>query len=248
MIPVLLLKGNGLYKTQEFGSPVYVGDPLNTVKIFNEKNVDELCLIDIDATVKGTQPNFSLIQKLANECRMPFCVGGGVKDIDTCLKFIEMGVEKVAISSGGLSNPELLKEITAKIGQQSVVVVLDVKKNRIFNRYEIFTQNGKTKSKIDLKSFLTQARDNGVGELVINDIKRDGLMAGYDTELAKLVYSETTVPCTLVGGAGSLADISQLWQSFPLMGAGAGSLFVFKGRYKAVLVNYPNDLEKRALY
>ena len=153
--PCLLLHKKGLVKTVEFDNPKYVGDPINAVKIFNEKEVDELIVIDIDATVEGRGPDFNLIKNLAFECRMPFCYGGGITTVDQAKKIISLGVEKVAISSAALSNPQLLKDIGNAIGKQSLVVVLDVKKKGLFGNYELYTHNGKKSSNYKLKEYLT---------------------------------------------------------------------------------------------
>lgn len=248
LIPFLLLKGNGLYKTRQFGSPEYVGDAINAVKIFNEKNVDEISIIDIDATYLGKTPNFSLIEKISNECRMPLCIGGGVNSLEIFMQLIKSGVEKIALSSAALSNPALIKSISEKVGSQSVVVVLDVKKKKIRSGYSVFLNRGLNKTSIDLETYLKNANDLGVGEVVINDIIRDGMQQGYDLQLAQLVYRSTSVPTTIVGGAGKIEHISDLWKKCPLMGAGAGSLFVFKGKYRAVLINYPSLVEKKILH
>lgn len=248
LIPFLLLKGNGLYKTRQFGSPEYVGDPINAVKIFNEKNVDEISIIDVDATQQGISPNFSLIEKISNECRMPLCIGGGVKSSDDFLRLIQSGVEKIAMSSTALLNPSLVSKISDKVGSQSVVVVLDVKKRNLRSGYDVYLKRGSKKVAINLVKYLENAGDLGIGEIVVNDILRDGLQKGFDLQLAQLVYGSTCVPTTIVGGAGSLSDIATLWEQCPLMGAGVGSFFVFKGKYRAVLISYPNLVEKKSLY
>ena len=237
MIPCLLVHNKGLVKTEKFKSPKYVGDPINAVKIFNEKEVDELIILDIDATIKGVEPNYQMIEHLANESRMPLCYGGGVKTAAQAQKIIKLGVEKVALSSEVIANPQILKDIAEIIGRQSVVVVLDIKKS-LFGKYEIFTHNGKKKSKKQLVEFLAELENIGIGELVINSIDNDGVMKGYDLSLVKKVRECTTVPLTVLGGAGSSDDILKLIEEYKIIGASAGSLFVFKGVYKAVLISY----------
>ena len=246
--PCLLVHKKGLVKTVEFGNPKYVGDPINAVKIFNEKEVDELILIDIDATVEGRGPDFNLIKNLAFECRMPFCYGGGITTVDQAKKIISLGVEKVAISSAALSNPQLLKEIGNAIGKQSLVVVLDVKKKGFFGNYELYTHNGKKGSKYKLKEYLAILNEIGIGEIVVNSIDEDGKMKGYDFKLYDIVRDLTSMPMTILGGAGSLDDIRVAIERYKTIGVSAGSLFVFRGKYKAVLINYPDRSTRHEMY
>lgn len=247
IIPCLLIKNGGLVKTVQFGSPKYVGDPLNAVRIFNEKAVDELMVVDIDATSLNREPDYNLIKSLAAECRMPLCYGGGVKTVEQIQKIISLGVEKVAVSSAAVQNPALLSETAVKVGSQSVVVVMDVKKKGIFSRYEVFTHNGSKPSGFDPIEFAKKIEDLGAGELVINSIDRDGVMKGYDLDLVARVRDSISLPMTVVGGAGSLNDVADLIRTYGIIGAAAGSLFVFKGVYRAVLINYPNPAEKDSL-
>jgi cyclase len=230
--PCLLVHKKGLVKTVAFENPKYVGDPINAVKIFNEKEVDELFVIDIDATVEDRGPDFNLIKNLAVECRMPFCYGGGITSVEQARKIISLGVEKIAISSAAIDNPELLKEIRDAIGSQSVVVVLDVKKKGIFGNYEIYTHNGKKSSKYKLKDYLTILNEIGIGEIVVNSIDEDGKMKGYDFKLFDFVRDLTNMPMTILGGAGSLDDISNAIGRYKTIGVAAGSLFVFKENIK----------------
>ena len=246
--PCLLVHKKGLVKTVEFGNPKYVGDPVNAVKIFNEKEVDELIVIDIGATVEGRGPDFNLIKNLAIECRMPFCYGGGITTVDQAKKIISLGVEKVAISSAALSNPQLLKEIGNAIGKQSLVVVLDVKKKGLFGNYELYTHNGKKSSKYKLKEYLTILNEIGIGEIVVNSIDEDGKMKGYDFKLYDIVRDLTSMPITILGGAGSIDDIRVAIERYKTIGVSAGSLFVFKGKYKAVLINYPDRATRNEMY
>ena len=247
IIPCLLIKNGGLVKTVQFGSPKYVGDPLNAVRIFNEKAVDELMVVDIDATSLNREPDYNLIKSLAAECRMPLCYGGGVKTVEQIQKIISLGVEKVAVSSAAVQNPALLPEAAAKVGTQSVVVVMDVKKKGIFSRYEVFTHNATKPSGTDPLEFAKKIEELGAGELVINSIDRDGVMKGYDLELVARVRDSISLPITVLGGAGSLNNVADLIRTFGIIGAAAGSLFVFKGVYRAVLINYPNPAEKDSL-
>lgn len=250
IIPCLLVHNKGLVKTVNFKDPKYVGDPINAVKIFNEKEVDELIVLDIDATAENRGPNFEMIKNLAQECRMPFCYGGGVTTVEQAKKIIELGAEKVALSSAAIKNPKLLSEIGEAVGIQSVVVVLDVKKRSLLSGggYDIYIKNGKEKTGIKLKEFIEQLNIIGIGEIVINSIDKDGTMSGYDLSLISAVREITDFPMTVLGGAGSLDDVKSIISKFKIIGVAAGSLFVFKGKYRAVLINYPNREEKFRLF
>jgi cyclase len=247
IIPCLLVKNKGLVKTVYFENPKYVGDPINAVRIFNEKEVDELMVLDIDATREEREPDYNMIEHLASECRMPLCYGGGVTTSDQVQKIIQLGVEKVAISSAALDNPNLVTQAAGYVGNQSVVVVLDVKKRTVGGKYGVWTHNGSTDTGKSPTEFALQMEKLGAGEIVINSIDNDGLMKGYDLALVEKIREVITVPLTVLGGAGSLQDIGQLIQKYGAIGAAAGSLFVFKGVYKAVLINYPNRKEKDEL-
>ena len=234
-------------KTVRFGSPKYVGDPINAVKIFNEKEVDEIIVVDIDATSHNRTPDYELIKNLATECRMPLCYGGGVKKVEQVEKIISLGVEKVAISSAAVDEPELVTRIAEVVGRQSVVVVMDIKKNLPSGKYEIWTHNGRRPTGKCPDEFSRKFESMGAGEVVINSIDNDGVMKGYDLDLVRTIRESINLPITVLGGAGSLRDIGELISAFGIVGAAAGSLFVFKGIYRAVLINYPSRSEKDAL-
>ena len=249
IIPCLLLHQGGLVKTQLFKDPKYVGDPINAVRIFNEKEADELMVLDIDATVKGVEPDFALLAKLAAECRMPLCYGGGVTTAQQAVRIIDMGIEKVAVSSAAITDTGLLTEMAAAVGRQSVVVVLDVrKKTGFFSKgYEVCSHNAKRTHKLDPIALAKACQDAGAGEVVINSIDRDGMMNGYDLDFASMIKKNLNIPVTFLGGAGSLDDVSKLISHLGVVGAAAGSLFVFKGKYRAVLINYPDQQQKLKL-
>lgn len=238
IIPCLLLHKGGLVKTRQFKEPKYVGDPLNAVKIFNEKEVDELMFIDIDATTEGYEPRMPLLRSLAVESRMPLCYGGGVTTAEQAARIVATGFEKVSVSAAALARPALIKEMSEAIGAQSVVVTLDVKANRLFAGHTIYTHNGRQKHKQPLLEFCQQAVSLGAGEIVINSIDRDGEMAGYDLDLARRVRDAIDTPVTMLGGAGSTEHMQALIDAIGTVGAAAGSFFVFKGPYRAVLINY----------
>ena len=243
IIPCLLVHKNGLVKSVQFNNYKYIGDPINAVRIFNEKESDELMLIDIDATVSKNEPNYKLIQNIASECRMPLCYGGGIKNVEQAQNIFSLGVEKIALSSVLIETPNLITEIASKVGSQSVVAVLDIKK-KMFGGYELYTHNGKKATGINPIDFIKKIEDLGAGEIVINSIDNDGMMNGYDLNLVEQARISTSLPLTVLGGAGSITDIGNLIKNYGIIGAAAGSLFVFKGVYKAVLINYPSTLEK----
>lgn len=247
IIPSLLIQDNGLVKTVNFKNPIYVGDPINAVRIFNEKEVDELAIFDIDATVKGNEPNYSLIERLASQSMMPLCYGGGVKTVEQAQRIFSLGIEKIALSSSVLQNPTLITAISERVGSQSVIVVLDVKK-KLLGGYEVYTHNGKKATGINPFKFVEEAQKLGAGEIVINSIDKDGVMKGYDLDLIAKVREKISVPMTVLGGAGSLSDIEKVIDQHGVIGVAAGSLFVFKGPYKAVLINYPTQLEKNKIF
>jgi len=247
IIPSLLIHDNGLVKTVNFKNPKYVGDPINAVKIFNEKVVDELAIFDIDATLLGKEPNYSLIERLASQSMMPLCYGGGVKTVEQAQRIFSLGIEKIALSSAVLHNPKLITEISDRVGSQSVIVVLDVKK-KLLGGYEVYTHNGKKATGINPFKFVEEAQKLGAGEIVVNSIDRDGVMKGYDLDLIAKVREKISLPMTVLGGGGSLNDIEKVIDQHGVIGVAAGSLFVFKGPYKAVLINYPTQLEKNKIF
>ena len=246
IIPSLLIHENGLVKSTKFKNYKYVGDPINAVKIFNEKEVDEIIIVDIDATANGNEPNYNLIEKLAYECRMPLCYGGGIKTAEQARRIFSLGVEKISISSIAIENPKIISEIASVVGNQSVVVVLDVKR-KLFGGYEIYTHNGTKKTGIDPAQFVNKIEELGTGEIVINSIDNDGTMKGYDLELLELIRDQTSLPLTILGGAGSMNHIGEVISRHGIVGVAAGSNFIFKGKYRAVLINYPSPFDKKKL-
>ncbi len=246
IIPCLLIHDGGLVKTINFKNPKYVGDPINAVRIFNEKQVDELMVIDIDASVTGSEPNFERIRQMAAECRMPLCYGGGVSTVSHAAGIIALGVEKIAISSAAIRNPAIISQIAKAVGNQSVVAVIDYKRG-LFGKTSVYIHNGKQIIKADPISLAKEFEERGVGEIVLNSIDLDGTMKGYDIDFAHKVRDAISIPMTVMGGAGSHEDVRKLVNSFGLIGAAAGSLFVFKGKYRAVLINYPTESEKELI-
>lgn len=247
IIPSLLIQNNGLVKTVKFKDPRYIGDPINAVRIFNEKLVDELVVFDIDASVLGREPNYKLIENLALQSRMPLCYGGGVKTVDQAQKIFGLGIEKIALSSAIVNTPNLIAELANKVGSQSVIAVLDVKK-KLLGGYEVYINNGKVATGIDPQKFVQELQNKGVGEIIINSIDQDGVMKGYDLNLIDKIRQKINIPLTILGGAGNLNDIKKVIEKHTIIGVAAGSLFVYKGKYNAVLINYPDRSEKEKLF
>lgn len=233
-------------KTVTFKDPKYVGDPINAVKIFNEKEADELVVLDIDAAISGAEPDYRLIANIAAECRMPLCYGGGVRTSEQVKRIIGLGVEKVAMSSAAIEDPTLVTRAATAVGQQSVAVVLDVRKQSgVFaTGYDVFTRNGQKAHNSDPFVLARTMQDAGAGEIVINSIDRDGRMEGYDLVLAGKMRRTLHIPLSVLGGAGKHDDLVSLFGECGLIGASAGSLFVFKGSFRAVLINYPNSVQR----
>jgi len=243
VIPTLLLKDNALVKTKKFKNENYIGDPINAVKIFNEKEVDEIIFLDISATKNWQQPNFEILEKISSECFMPLAYGGGINKIEHVKKIFRIGVEKIIINSAAVDNYDFLREIIDFVGSQSVIISIDVKKT-IFNKYKVYSHLLGKNIKTELLDLLEILNDIEVGEIFINSVDRDGMMNGYDIELLSLVSSNIDMPLVACGGAG---NVDHLKQGLKLGGAhavSAGSLFVYHGKHNAVLINY---LDKQQL-
>lgn len=245
--PCLLIQDGGLVKTVKFRDPRYLGDPINAVKIFNEKEADELIVLDLDATANGVEPDYKLIGRLAAECRMPLCYGGGVRTAEQASRIVGLGVEKVAFSTAAVETPPLISEVASEIGRQSVVVVLDFRKRMFGRGYDVLTRNGTRNTKREVMEVASECARLGAGEIVFNSIDRDGVMGGYDLDLARTARSTLNVPITILGGAGVPAHIEDLLAACGIVGAAAGSLFVYKGALRAVLINYPDQIAKDAM-
>lgn len=246
VIPCLLLHKGGLYKTQKFKKPTYIGDPLNAIKIFNEKEVDELMFLDIDATVENREPNYKMIEDIASECFMPLCYGGGIKNIEQMKKIYALGVEKISISSQAILNSEFIQESAKIFGSQSIIVALDIKKD-FWGKKKIFINNGKKNTKLDPIEFIGKIEKLGAGEIVINSIDNDGVMKGYDLEFLREMKITTKLPIIALGGAGSLEDIKEVFKIAKVDAASCGSLFVYYGALKGVLISYPSYEKIRKL-
>jgi cyclase len=241
IIPCLLISDSSLVKTKQFKNPIYIGDPLNTAKIFNEKEVDELIILDIDATVKGKDPNYNLISEIAGECSMPVAYGGGIRNLDQARKLIRCGIEKVVINSASLERLELIQEIAEVFGSQSVVGSIDVLSNAS-GEYCVATRSGTKKIKLRPEEHASSLVSVGVGEIFLNSIDRDGMMEGYDLTLIRKVAENINVPLIVCGGAGTVDHLQQAILKGGASAVAAGSMFVFYGKNKAVLINYPTNL------
>lgn len=241
VIPCLLLKNSGLVKTIQFKNPKYIGDPINAIKIFNEKEVDELIFLDIDASVKKRKPDLKMLARIASECFMPLGYGGGIRSVDDVREIFNLGVEKVIINSLAVEKPVFIRELADIFGSQSIVVSIDVKKN-IFGKYKVAIYNGKSLTKLDPVEFASRMEEMGAGELFLNSIDRDGTMKGFDTDLIRKLSNSVKIPIIACGGAGKIDDLGFAIEA----GASAvavGSIFVFFGNNKAVLINYPSREE-----
>lgn len=246
IIPCLLLKDSYLYKTVKFKKPSYIGDPINAVKIFNEKEVDELIFLDISATVEKKAPPYEMIQNIASECFMPLCYGGGVRHIEAMRKIFQLGVEKVAINSAALENPELIQEAAKIFGSQSIVVAIDVKKD-LLGRYQVYGQSGTKKFNHDPVAWAKRVEQLGAGEILVNSIDRDGTLSGYDLALIQRVSAAVSIPVIALGGAGNFSDFNSAIREGGASAVSAGSYFVYHGKHRAVLISYPSPKEIEGL-
>lgn len=247
VIPCLLLRDAGLVKTVRFKNPTYLGDPINIVRIFNDKEVDELVFLDITATRERKAPPLELLAKIAGECFMPLCYGGGVADIVTMTTLYGLGLEKVAINTAAVERPSIVAAASKAFGSQSVVVSMDVKKG-LFRGYEVWTRCGRRATGLDPVEHARRMEGEGAGEILLNSIDRDGTMSGYDIELVRRVSGSVTIPVVACGGAASVEDLGRVVKEGGASAAGAGSMFVFQGTHRAVLIKYPTQRELRETF
>lgn len=245
VIPTLLLRGSGLVKTQKFRDPKYVGDPINAIKIFNDKEVDELILLDIAASREGRGPAFSTIENIASECFMPVAYGGGIKTVDEVRRILMTGIEKVVINTATFSNSQLVPAVAREFGSQAVIASIDVKR-RFLGRYEVYTDGGTRATGHDPVEWAKRLESSGAGEIVLNAIDRDGTMKGYDIDLLSRVAAAVRIPVIASGGAGSVADFGRAVKDAGVAAVAAGAMFVFHGPHRAVLITYPNQAELAA--
>jgi imidazole glycerol-phosphate synthase subunit HisF len=246
VIPCLLLKNGGLVKTVKFKDSKYVGDPINAIRIFNDKEVDELIVLDISASKSAREPNYELISKFASECFMPVCYGGGITSLEQAKRIFSLGIEKVSLQTSVLSDLTLVTRLAEQFGSQSILVSIDIKKN-LFGNYRLYSfKEGKT---LDMPwtDYLQAAVDAGAGEIVLNAVDRDGMMAGMDLTLIRQTTGSVKVPVIALGGVGSLAHIREAVDA-GASAVGAGSFFVFHGPHRAVLITYPKYKQLQELF
>lgn len=242
IIPVLLLRGQGLVKTVRFSSPTYIGDPINAVRLFNDYRADELVFLDINASSEKRIISGELVRKIGDEAFMPFSIGGGITNIEQIRELLSLGAEKVVMNTIVPGNMSLIGQASKIFGSQSIMVSVDVKK-MIFGGYRIMTMGGRKPIHAELSRYIKDIKSAGAGEILINSIDRDGTMSGYDIALTKEVSSAVSIPVIACGGAGSLSDLKEAYTEGGASACAAGSMFVYHGLRKGVLINYPDRSE-----
>ena len=242
LIVCLLIKDNNVVKTVRFDNPTYIGDPMNSVSVFNQKKVDELVILDISLSNNNKIPDINNLKKLAIEARMPLAYGGGINNHEIAIDLISSGFEKIIIGNALHHDMSIITNISKKTGSQSVVAILNYFKCQKENIFKIKTPNNDLDIS-DVKGFAEKIKDHGAGEIIFQNIDRDGTLLGYDGDILKNIYFDLNIPITILGGASSFDDIKLISNQFPLIGIGVGSLFVFKGKFKAVLLNYPENVD-----
>jgi len=244
-IPCLLLKNSGLVKTVKFKNPKYIGDPINTVRIFNEKGVDELIFLDIEASPQKQEPNYKLLAEIADECFMPLAYGGGIRNIEQAKRIFQIGIEKVAINSSAHSNLKLISEITAIYGSQAVIGVIDVKKN-LFGKQEVVSNSATVKHKYSPEEWAQELVKAGVGEILITSVDKEGTWEGVDVALTKRITDIVNVPVIAHGGVGNVEHLRQAIKDGGASAVAMGSMVVYQKKDFGVLVNFPDKeiLEK----
>ena len=247
VIPALLLDGQGLVKTTNFSAPIYVGDASNTCRIFNQMEVDELILFDIRASSQKQAIQFDLISQIVSECFMPICYGGGVRTLEDIRRLFHMGVEKVSVSSLLFEDPAVVKEAIQVYGSQSIIATLDIKESWFRKTKRVYLFNGKQKLKFSLDEVISIVNHLGVGEIVVNNIDREGTWQGFDCELMRYVTERTDVPVVALGGAGCMQDIKQVVEQGHASAVALGSMAVFQSKGMGVLVKFPKLSELKDL-
>jgi imidazole glycerol-phosphate synthase subunit HisF len=241
VIPCLLLRGQGLVKTRKFKDAVYIGDPVNAVRIFSEKEADELVLLDIDASREGREPNYELIAEVAGECFMPVAYGGGIRTLEQVRRLIRCGIEKVVINSAATESTEVIAQAADVFGSQAVVGGVDVRK-ALLGGYKVVAKSASVETKLALDTHVRSLVAAGAGEILLNNVDRDGTMSGYDLDLIRAVTRRVDVPVVACGGAGSVEHLREAVRDAGASAVAAGSLFVFQGKRRAVLISYPQEL------
>lgn len=246
VIPCLLLRGNGLVKTKKFRDAVYVGDPVNTVRIFSEKEADEIAILDIDASRLGREPNYELIAEMAGEAFMPVAYGGGVRSLEQIRRLIRSGVEKVVINTLATESTDTIRAAVEVFGSQAIVGAVDVRR-KLLGGYAVMAKSASVETRLNLRQHILNLVQAGVGELFVNDVERDGTMTGYDLALVRSV-ALAPVPVVVCGGAGSVEHLRQAVHEGGASAVAAGSMFVFHGKHRAVLISYPKAAELETIF
>ncbi len=246
VIPVLLLQNGGLVKTYKFKQPKYVGDPINAVKIFNEKEVDELLLLDINCSINQTEPDYKLILEIVSEAFMPIGYGGGIKTVDQAKRIFDLGIEKIILNTSLQYNLELVSQISSIYGSSSVVANIDYKKS-IFWKHKVYFKSGTVKSVYNPIDWALKLQEAGAGEIILNNIDKEGTYSGYDEELLSIISKKIKVPVVVSGGASSMDDFKKAIK-LGASGMAAGSMFIYKRPHNAVLISYPSSIEFKNLY
>lgn len=241
VIPCLLLRGEGLVKTTRFKDPRYIGDPINAIRIFNDKEVDELILLDITASKDNRGPAFSVIEEVASECFMPLAYGGGIRTVEEARRILKLGVEKVVFNMTAWREPTVLRDASREFGAQAVVASIDVRR-KLFGRYEVYTDGGSRATGVDPVEFAQRMEAAGAGEIFLTSIDRDGTMKGYELGLLAMVTTAVSIPVIASGGAGSVSDFGAAIREGGAAAVAAGAMFVFHGPHRAVLITYPPRL------
>lgn len=240
VIPVLLLSKGGLVKTERFKKPVYLGDPINAIRIFNDKEVDELVFMDIDASKENRDPDFTVLKQIASECFMPLSYGGGVTSLDQAKRIYSTGIEKIILNSVVFDKPEFVEDLAAEAGSQSVVVSIDYKK-ALFGNAKVYSHARRKTPNLSILEFAKEMELRGAGEIILNSVDRDGMMSGYDLEMIAAISEELSIPLVACGGAGGISHLVEGIKEGKASAVAAGSMFVFHGPHKAVLINYPSQ-------
>lgn len=247
IIPCLLLHEGGLVKTEKFKNPKYVGDPINAVRIYNEKEVDELIFLDIDASRNGEEPNLSTIEDLATECFMPFAYGGGITTLQQIQRILKIGVEKVILNHSALKNPDFVKEVAKHFGSSTIIVAVDIKKD-LWGNYKVYDHVKKKTTGITPSEYAMKMCEAGAGELFINNVDRDGTYTGFDLQILESINKMVSVPVIACGGASAISDLKEVVTKANVSGVAAGSIFVYQGPHRAVLISYPSQDELQQLF
>lgn len=247
IVPILLLHNSGLYKSVKFDKLKYIGDPINAVRIFNEKYADELVFLDIDATKCNRQPDLLKLRDIASECFMPLSFGGGINSVELIREILNVGVEKVILNTSVVKNPSLISDASKHFGKSTIVVSIDVRKN-LFNNYTVYINGGTEKTNLNPYDWARKCQEMGAGEIIINSIDNDGMMNGYDWKLLSSMSAAVKIPVVAAGGAGKIDDFVKAIKNCKVSAVAAGSFFIFQGKHKAVLITYPDQEELSLIF